>query len=281
MPRHFSRRSFFLQTMILVAVSACKSERRNTAPLIIGVIDYDQDEGIIDRYTNFKQYLSSILKTHIEIEPTFNERKALERIQNQAWSLIFASPGIAAIATADFQYIPLFPLQNDITDLRSILIVREDSSIRQLSQLNGKTIALGQVGSIAGYYFPLYNLYGLTLDRILLAPTPKTIIEWVAQKKVVAGALSTKEFDLYSPYFDQKFRVFYTDSHTVPPGSILLAPTVDRTYQDRIVEVMKNAPPDVLQTAGYVPNVSVPNYEYIISVIQRVRAIAPDLNISY
>ncbi|MDJ0596678.1 MAG: PhnD/SsuA/transferrin family substrate-binding protein [Pleurocapsa sp. MO_226.B13] len=279
MPLRLSRRSLFLQS-ILLAVSACKSVQKNSAPLLIGVIDYERNEQTINRYTSFNRYLSSVLKAHIEIEPTFNERKALERIESQAWSLVFAPPGVAAIAIDDFQYIPIFPLQEDVTNLRSIFIVDNNSPIWELKQLEGKTVALGQVGSTTGYYFPVYNLYGLTLAEVLLAPTPKTIVEWVARKKVTAGALSTKEFNLYSPQFSQtEFRVLYTDSHPVPPSSILLAPTVDRTYQDRIIEVMRDAPPDVVQQAGYIPNASVPNYEYMISVVQRVRAIATDLAI--
>ena len=277
MPLRLSRRSLFLQS-ILLAVSACKSVQKNSAPLLIGVIDYERNEQTINRYTSFNRYLSSVLKAHIEIEPTFNERKALERIESQAWSLVFAPPGVAAIAIDDFQYIPIFPLQEDVTNLRSIFIVDNNSPIWELKQLEGKTVALGQVGSTTGYYFPIYNLYGLTLAEVLLAPTPKTILEWVARKKVTAGALSTKEFNLYRPQFSQReFRVLYTDSHPVPPSSILLAPTVDRTYQDRIIEVMRDAPPDVVQQAGYIPNASVPNYEYMISVVQRVRAIATAL----
>ena len=282
MPLRLSRRLFLLESILLLAANACKSAQETSAPLLIGVINYDQDEQIINRYTSFNRYLSSVLKAHIEIEPTFNERKALERIQSQAWSLVFAPPGVAAIAINDFQYIPLFPMQQDVTNLRSIFIVDNTSPIQELRQLEGKTIALGQVGSTTGYYFPIYNLYGLTLAKVLLAPTPKTILEWVARKKVTAGALSTQEFNLYSPQFSQtEFRILYTDSHPVPPSSILLAPTVDRTYQNQIIEAMSDAPPDVVQEAGYVPNASVPNYEYMISVVERVRAIATDIGIAH
>ena len=279
MPLRLSRRLFLLESLLL-AVNACKSAQKISTPLLIGVINYDQDEQIINRYTSFNGYLSSVLKAHVEIEPTFNERKALERISSQAWSLVFAPPGVAATAINDFQYIPLFPMQEDVTNLRSIFIVDNDSPLRELRQLEGKTIALGQVGSTTGYYFPIYNLYGLTLAEVLHVPTPKTILEWVALKKVTAGALSTKEFNLYSPQFSQKFRILYTDSHPVPPSSILLAPTVDRTYQNRIIAAMSDAPPDVVQQAGYVPNASVPNYEYMIAVVERVRAIATDLGIT-
>ena len=282
MPLRLSRRLFLLESILLLAANACKSAQETSAPLLIGVINYDQDEQIINRYTSFNRYLSSVLKAHIEIEPTFNERKALERIQSQAWSLVFAPPGVAAIAINDFQYIPLFPMQQDVTNLRSIFIVDNTSPIQELRQLEGKTIALGQVGSTTGYYFPIYNLYGLTFAEVLLAPTPKTILEWVAREKVTAGALSTREFNLYSPQFSQtEFRIFYTDSHPVPPSSILLAPTVDRTYQNQIIEAMSDAPPDVVQQAGYVPNASVPNYKYMISVVERVRAIATDMGIAH
>ena len=37
---------------------------------------------------------------------------------------------------------------------------------------------------------------------------------------------------------------------------------------------MREAPPDVVQQASYIPNASVPNYEYMISVVERVIAIA-------
>ena len=274
MPLSLSRRLFLFQSILLV-VSACKAAQKTSAPLLIGVITYDQEEPITNRYQRFNHYLSSVLRAHVEIEPTFNERKALERIQSQAWSLVFAPPGVSAIAINEFQYLPIFPMQEDITNRRSILVVRNNSPILELKQLEGKAIALGQVGSATGYYFPIYNLYGLTLAEVLLAPTPKTILEWVAEEKVVAGALSKKEFNLYSPKFSpREFRILYTDPHMVPLSAILLAPTVERTYQNQIIKVMKDAPPDLIQEVGYVPNASVPNYEYMISVVERVRAIA-------
>ena len=278
MSLRLSRRLFLFQSVFL-AVIACQSAQKTSAPLLIGVINYDQEQQIINRYQRFSSYLSSVLRAHVEVEPTFNERKALERIQSQTWSLVFAPPGVAAIAIGDFQYLPIFPIQEDATNLRSILVVRKDSPILELKQLEGKTIALGQVGSTTGYYFPLYDLYGLTLAEVLLAPTPKTILEWVAQEKVVAGALSTKEFNIYSPEFrPTEFRIFYNDSHLVPPSTILLAPTLEQNYQNRIIQVMKEAPPDVVQEGGYVPNTSVPDYEYMISVVKRVRAITTNLH---
>ena len=242
--------------------------------MTIGVVSYDRGEQTIEQYTRFNSYLGEKTGALIQLEPTFNEAKALERINNQAWSLVFAPPGLAAIAIAQGQYLPLFPLKG-VDNLRSILVVRKDSSIRDLKELNGQTVALGQPGSATGYYFPIYNLYGLTLAEILFAPTPKTILEWVAQEKVTAGALSREEFNVYSSELIQtEFHVLYTDPHNVPPGVVLIGATVERNLQERIRQVMSETPSVLAQEVGYVPNGPVPNYQFMTTVVKRVRSIA-------
>jgi phosphonate transport system substrate-binding protein len=183
--------------LLLLILGGCKSPLSLDGQLVIGVISYVQGEESLDRYAKFKRYLAEKTGAHIDLEPAFNENKAFEQIKNHAWSLVFAPPGVAAIAIAEYQYLPLFPLQN-VNHSRSILVVRDDRSIRELKQLEGEKVALGQVGSATGYYLPIYNLYGLTLAEILFAPTPKTVLEWVAQGKASAGAISLAEFNLYS-----------------------------------------------------------------------------------
>lgn len=273
----FSRRLLLLQLLFLIA-NGCQKKLSIDGQLVIGVISYDEGEQIINQYANFNKYLAEKIGTHIELEPAFNENKALERIQNQAWSLVFAPPGLAAIAIADYQYLPLFPLQ-DLNHLRSILVVRNDSPIQELKQLQGEKIALGQVGSATGYYFPIYNLYGLTLAEILFAPTPKTVLEWIAQGNATAGALSQAEFNLYIRQLSEpKFRVLYTDPHNVPPGVVLIAPIVERNRQEQIRKIMSAAPANLIQEISYIPNAPVPNYQYMISVVKRVKSIATQLN---
>lgn len=233
---------------------------------------------MIQQFTAFDRYLGERTQARIELEPAFNENKALERIQAHGWSLVFAPPGLAAIAIARHQYLPLFPLQG-VKDLRSVLVVRNDSSIRTLKQVEGQTVALGQLGSATGYFFPLYNLYGLTLAQILFAPTPRTTLEWVAQGKAAVGALSLAEFNLYRPKFPRKnsLRVLYVDPHPVPSGVVLIGPMIDRNRQERIRQAMGEASSALAQQVGYIPNAPVPNYDYMIAVVERVRPIAAHL----
>ncbi len=272
----FSRR-FFLFQLLSGLIAGCNPPSKSSGILTIGVINYGGGEEIIKQYKEFNWLLSERTKARIRLEPVFNENKAIERLETGAWSLIFAPPGIAAIAIARYQYTGIFPLIG-VSNLRSIFVVRKDSPIQDLKQLQGKTVALGQLGSATGYYFPLYNLFGLTLAEILFAPTPKTVLEFVAEGKAAAGAISLEEFNLYSSQLQPaEFRILYTDPHRVPSGGVLIGPSLERNRQEYIRKIMSEFPSSVTQGVGYVPNGKVPDYQYMISIVERVRLITPNL----
>lgn len=264
-----SRRIFILQLLLLL--TACRQEAPPPqGKLIIGLVSYGEGIRSIDQFNSLKNYLESELKTLIEVEPAYNELKAITQIKRQIWSLVFAPPGLAAIAISQEKYQPLFPLEG-INNLRSVIVVRKDSSLQKLSDLAGKAIALGQVGSATGYYLPIFNLYGITLAEVRFAPMPKTVLEWIEKKEIAAGALSKAEFDRYRAEFSTtKFRILYTDPHNIPTGSVLVGPTVDRNQQEQIRNVMRAASPAIAQAAGYISNGNIPDYKYLIQVVERV-----------
>jgi phosphonate transport system substrate-binding protein len=271
----FSRRLLLLHLSLLVACGV-RSRFSKRQGLVLGVVSYHAGESTLNRYAKFHQYLSEKIGSIVQLEPAFNENRALERIRNRAWSLAFADPGLAAIAIAQYKYIPLLALQG-IANLRSILVVRKDNPIVELKELQNQSIALGQPGSATGYFFPIYNLYGLTLAEIMLAPTPKTVLEWVATGKATAGALSREELYLYGSHFSPvEFRILHADPHKVPPGAVLIAPNIGKNLRQQIRQIMNQTPSVLAQEAGYIPNSSAPDYSYMISVVKRVRAIFPD-----
>ncbi len=270
MSRFFSRRMFILQLLSL-AMSGCQSTPKHEGKLIVGVLNYGGRGEIMNQYAQFNRYLGEKTKSNIQLEPAFNENKAIERLNERAWSLVFAPPGLAAIAIAEHQYTPLFPLLST-NNLRSLLIVRQNSRIRNLRQLEGKKIALGQPGSATGYYLPLYNLYGLTLAAIEFAPTPDKVLELVAQGKAAAGAVSMAEFNLYNSQNPNSLRILYTDPHYIPPGLVLIGPDVERGRQEYIRKILSEYPATASQEVGYVPkNAKVPDYRYMMAVVERVK----------
>ncbi len=267
-----SRRLFLTQIILLLA--GCKqfsSQPKQLGKLIIGVVAYGEGVRSVEQYQNFINYLQNQTQTIIELEPVYNEVKAVQQIQNRVWSLVFAPPGLAAIATQS-QYLPLFPLQG-LSNRRSVLVVLKTSNIKALTDLNGKTVALGQPGSATGYYLPLYNLYGITLAAVQITSTPRTILELIAKGEVAAGALSKDEFERYrSEFLPVELRILHA-SKTIPSGAVLISPNVERNQQNSLQRVMNQAVPEMAQQAGYIPNAQPPNYKDLVTFISKVKPI--------
>ncbi|KGF72431.1 phosphonate ABC transporter substrate-binding protein [Neosynechococcus sphagnicola sy1] len=261
---------------ILALLSGCAAlqtaSQNGSGKLTIGIVTYGEGNRSLDQYQQFLTYLSGQLRTQIELEPAYNEVKALEQIQRQAWSLVFAPPGLTAIAIAKAQYHPLFPLQG-VNNLHSVLVVLQDSPMKQISDLANHRVALTQPGSATGYYLPLYDLYGLTLAAVQIAPTPQKVLEWVDQGAVTAGAMAQDEFARLRPQFPVgTFRVLHT-SRKIPPGAVLISPSVERNQQQLIQQAMNAASPAIATEAGYVPNAPPPDYGFLIRFIEKVKPI--------
>ncbi|NCS36179.1 MAG: phosphate/phosphite/phosphonate ABC transporter substrate-binding protein [Microcystis aeruginosa G11-01] len=267
-------RRLFLSQFLIGLLAGCTSEKLESRnKLVIGIVSYGEGSKSIDQYGRFQDYLATQTNSIIELEPAFNEVKALEQIQRHNWSLVFATPGLAAIAISQEKYLPLFSMEGS-RDLRCVLVVRKDSPVKKVLDLQNQAIALGQVGSATGYYLPIYELYGLKLSEVVFAPTPKAILEIINSGAVAAGAISKVEFDRYSNEFgQQKFRILPSISQGVPPGTVLLSPNVDRNLQEQIVTAMKSASPIITAEAGYITKVPPPDYTFLIEVVERVKPI--------
>ena len=151
-----------------------------------------------------------------------------------------------------------------------MILVRADSNIDQLSDLQDQVVALGERGSAAGYYLPLYDLYGLTLEEVRFAPTPRTVLAWLAEEEVVAGAISETDFEKYKSEFGaDTFEVLHR-SRAIPPGVVLMG-VIERNQAEFITRVMKEAPADIASDAQYIPGANLPSYDHFIQIVEKVR----------
>ncbi|MGK7963192.1 phosphate/phosphite/phosphonate ABC transporter substrate-binding protein [Crocosphaera sp.] len=263
--------------LILFTFFGCQSRQPFHARLTIGVVSFGENEQLEEQYGELKGYLEKELNSIVEFEPTYNERQAVAQINTKAWDLVFASSGLAAIATKQSTYIPILPLEGGLNN-RSIFVVAQDSPLKKLSELKGKEVALGQPGSATGYYFPLLNLYGLTLAKIRLAATPKQALEWIAEGEVAAAAMSLEQYNRYRTIVSgNRFRVLYQDTHSVPSGSILVSTSLPQIEQEALYNVLSSAPPMIPASVGYIANAEVPSYEELIKVIEKVIPITDNL----
>lgn len=255
--------------LVLFSWGCSSQESASNDKLIVGVIGYGDSELTLERYQRFQTYLAEQTKSPVELEIAYNELKAVEEIERNSWDIVFASPGLAAIANKS-GYTPLFPLETRGNAKFGLIVTQTGSAISQLSDLQDKTIALGERGSASGYYLPLYDLYGLTLQEVRFAPTPESVLAWVEDRTVDAGALSESDFDEFkSDYGAENFRIL-KKSRAIPPGAVLIGP-VERNQSESITRVMREAPPDIVSDARYLPNADLPNYEYFFQIVDKVR----------
>ena len=262
------KRLFLFVSAILFGCSS--TSQISTEKLTVGVVGYGNQVRSVDKYEPLQRYLATQTNSIVELEPAFNELQALEQIQRQRWSLVFAPPGIAAIAINEEQYVPLFPLEGFGSRERSLLVVRKDSQIKNLADLSNKKVALGQPGSATGYYLPLYDLYGLTLSEILFAPTPKEVLQLLQDGEVDAGALSEAEFQTYRFEFETNFQILQK-SRLIPSGLVILSPTIERNQQVSISNYLKKAPASIVSDAGYVVDAQLPEYGEFIKLVEKVK----------
>ena len=271
MARFYRWGVFFLIGLLLslMIISCNRSASTDSITrLTIGVVTYGSEDNTLDRYARFKDYLAERLQAVIELEPAFNELQAVEQIQRQNWSLVFASSGLVAIAIDEAQYVPIFPIQGP-ANLRSVIVTQSEGNIETLADLFDQPVALGEPGSATGYYLPLYDLYGLTLSEIRFAPTPKSVLDWLQSGEVAAGALSAEDYERYRSEFPG-LKIIH-ESRIVPPGAVLLGPTVDRTLQQLIETAMREAPSSLVADAGYLPKAQLPKFDQLVELVNKVR----------
>lgn len=263
---------------ILWTITACgRIDEGISQKLVIGVVAYDERDRSLEEYAELQNYLSTKLKSIIEIEPTYNEVQAREQIAKQRWDLVFASPGLAAIAISQHQYQPLLPLEG-VEQARSVIVANQDSPFETHQDLNGQSIALGQEGSATSYYLPIYNLYGLTLQKVLFSPTPQTSLKLLETGEVAAAALSLQEFNRYRQNFKPKqFRIINIDSHTIPSGAIVISAKIPPQNSQLIEDALTQAPSHIAASAGFLPNEDASEYEYLIRVMERVLSISENI----
>ena len=261
-----------LMAVVLRQALGCGPAKVSDQPLrlTVGLVSYDDGASSLEKYQRFQTYLAEQLKAIVELEPVFNEIRAVEQIRDANWSLVFAPSGLAAIAIAEANYLPIFPMLG-APNQKSVLVVRNDSPFQALGDLANQTLALGESGSATGYYLPLYDLYGLTLKAIEFASTPAMALEWIANGRVAAGAMSEDAFQQHRSAFDGNiFRILHA-SRAIPPGVVLIGPNIDRNQQQFLEQAMQNAPSTITADAGYVPNTPPPDLSQLIALVNKVR----------
>ncbi len=120
-----------------ISISAAKAEERE---LVFGVFPYLSPRQMADQFNPLKEYLSQGLGRKIVLRSAPDIRRFVERTKEGEYDLIFSAPHMARVAQLRDGYQPLAQTGYKIV---IVAIARKDSSVQSLTDLRGRSLAIG------------------------------------------------------------------------------------------------------------------------------------------
>lgn len=227
---------------------------------------YLEEELIVDDFWRF--FKGDRIKITIDGDKTLQYEEAKSRIANKNWDIVFTLSPMNSVAARDNNYhylARMFPQNPPF--YQSALVVKSDSNISYIDDLNPRTvIAMGAVSSASSFFMPSYDLYGKTLV-VKKNNRGQKIIEMVKSEEVDLGAVAYNE-DLIK---DTEIRVIQI-SRNIPGSGVYLSPKLSEQDRNTISKVMLNASKDVQKDSNYGEGQE-PDYTAFLKIVRRVEEV--------
>ncbi len=234
--------------LLLVSVTELSWSR----PLTIGLLSSGQSSLDLERTQRVLQFARVLTPSlaPLGIQETLvlpkNRQQLIEQLQSGEIDLLFGRTFSVLEVKRQAGGVLLAQIHRPKEgDNHVVFIVRQESSIQNLNDLSGQTIAFTQNGSDDSHLLPLSELkrHGLTplpeqSDELTHTTAPryrwssgyKSTILWVLYHKVAVGVVPLTFFHTLAATLQQQLRVIHTTSR-FPNRLILASPRLDPTLQ--------------------------------------------------
>jgi phosphonate transport system substrate-binding protein len=152
------RRQFIWFTLLFA--TSCKastltaeSNVRKMEKIRFAVTDVLEVEKLLQNYGNFRSALETVLETKVEFFPVQSLTAAAVALQSGDVDLVLTGPSEYVIIHARTNAVPLMGITRP--NYHSLIVVPVNSPIQSVADLNGKTIALSDIGSTSGHLGPI------------------------------------------------------------------------------------------------------------------------------
>ncbi|NES68194.1 MAG: phosphate/phosphite/phosphonate ABC transporter substrate-binding protein [Okeania sp. SIO2D1] len=153
---------------LLLFITSCTATKNNTnnsqipEKLRFAVTDVINEEKLRRDYEPFRATLEKVLATKIEFFPVESFAMAAAALQLNQVDLLLAGPSEYVVINARTNAIPLIGVTRP--NYRAVIAVPAGSPIKSAAQLQGKTLALSDIGSTSGHLGPTKLLMEAGLD---------------------------------------------------------------------------------------------------------------------
>ncbi|GAB4354800.1 MAG: hypothetical protein Fur0042_23890 [Cyanophyceae cyanobacterium] len=162
-------RASFLGLLFLVGCASAQSGNRAAEdaialpnPLRLTVTDELGAEALERDYGAFQAALATTLGVAVELVPVGDQVSGVLLLKEGKVDLALVGPSEYVVIHARTNARPVIGITRP--NYRSVLAVRDDSPIRSVADLRGKTLALSDVGSTSGHLGPVQMLVEAGLD---------------------------------------------------------------------------------------------------------------------
>ena len=189
------RRSFLWYSLLFLAGCQSATSTHNTKlpeRLRFAVTDVKGLEELRRNYEPFRVALEEVLETEIQFYPVENHLAAASALQLNQVDLVLAGPSEYVVIHSRSNAVPVVALTRP--NLRTVIAVRQDSGIKSVSDLQGKTMEIGKLSSTTSHIAPIKILLDAGLD-------PKSDVKLVRSKDYKIQRLKTGEVDAWSRGF--------------------------------------------------------------------------------
>jgi serine/threonine protein kinase len=192
--------------------------------------------------------------------------RARQALESKTWELAFTAVTGVSVTAVDNNYQFVARMFPEITETRSVLFVRQDSPIRSIGDINGRTtVAFGDFNSTSSFFMPVYDLYGKSFN-LSRGNRGNRIQEMVLAGKVEVGAGSENRISKVP-----NLRIIHT-SRDLPTSGVYLAPTLTAQERKEISQILLSAPA-VLQRQSHYGTGQPIDYSEYRRITQRVEEV--------
>lgn len=139
-----------------------------SSPLVLAVHPYLPQAEIAERFRPLAEYLSQVLNKHVEVRVGRSYDEHIELVGSNAVDFAFVGPAPYVAMVRRFGLKPMLArLEVEGTpSFHGYIVVRNESPIRTLADLKGKSFGFGDKNSTMGHIVPRYELHrtGISLS---------------------------------------------------------------------------------------------------------------------
>jgi phosphonate transport system substrate-binding protein len=246
-------------------IEKIKNVTREPLRIKIGLVPEQDIRKMAARYEPLAEYLSKKLNLKVILVYLDNYGEACDKfIYNQldaaffgsfSYALTHVKAGIEPIARPDYRGTSVY---------RGLIVVREDSSIKNVADMKGKRLALVHQATYAGYLYPLYyfkehginNLEAYFSKIIFAGSHDKTIFEILRGEADIATPkdLVYQRLIKENPDLEKKLAVLAV-SEPVPSNALCVSKGLNPGLKNKLKDALLNLSNDpeaapVLESLG-------------------------------